>query len=93
MYVVTVLFQIKPGKTDAFLPLMTDNARTSREVEKGCQVFDICRDGDEIFLYEIYDDRAAFDAHLASDHFRSFDAAVSNMVTDKHVRLFDEVFR
>lgn len=93
MYAVTVLFKIKPGQMQAFLPLMTENARTSRAVEAGCQQFDICRDGDEVFLYELYDDRAAFDAHLASVHFTEFDAAVSDMVAEKHVRLFEEVIR
>ena len=93
MFAVTVLFRIHPDKIEAFLPLMTGNARLSREVEPGCQMFDICRDGDELFLYEIYDDRAAFEAHLASDHFRAFDAAVGDMVADKQVRLFEEVIR
>ena len=38
-----------------------------------------------VFLYEIYDDRAAFDAHLASPHFRAFDAEVGPWVQDKQV--------
>ncbi|MEM7522936.1 MAG: antibiotic biosynthesis monooxygenase [Pseudomonadota bacterium] len=39
-----------------------------------------------MFLYEVYDDAAAFDAHLASDHFKDFDAAVAPMVAAKTVR-------
>lgn len=31
----------------------------------------------EIFLYELYTDRAAFEAHLASDQFVAFDANVA----------------
>lgn len=93
MYVVTVTFQIRPDQMEAFLPLMVDNARVSRQSEAGCQLFDICRDKNEVFLYEIYDDRAAFDAHLGSKHFKAFDAAIQGMVVDKHIRLFDEVIR
>jgi quinol monooxygenase YgiN len=93
MFAVTVTFRIHTGRMDDFLPKMTTNARTSRAVETGCQQFDICRDGDTIFLYELYDSRAAFDAHLASDHFKSFDAAVGPMIAEKHVVLFNEVIR
>ncbi len=93
MYVVTVTFQIHPEHMEAFLPLMVDNARTSRKVEAGCQLFDVCCDNNEVFLYEIYTDRAAFDDHLQSAHFRRFDAAIQDMVIDKQVRLFDEVIR
>jgi quinol monooxygenase YgiN len=44
-----------------------------------------------VFLYEIYDDRAAFDAHLAAAHFKRFDAAVGSMVASKAVRLLNLV--
>ena len=93
MYAVTVAFRIKSGKMETFLPLMVSNARASRDGEPGCQIFDVCRDEDIVFLYEVYDDRAAFDAHLASDHFREFDGAVADMVEDKQIGLFNEVIR
>ena len=93
MFAVCVTFRIAPGRMDEFLPLMVGNARLSRHEEPGCRHFDVCRDGDEVFLYEVYDDRAAFDAHLASAHFRAFDAAVERMVADKQVRLYEEVIR
>jgi autoinducer 2-degrading protein len=93
MYAVAVTFDIQPGQMNRFLPLMIDNARTSRSIEPGCQQFDICRNGDTVFLYEIYDSRAAFDDHLASDHFKSFDAAVARMIAQKQIDLFEEVIR
>jgi len=93
MYALFVTFRVVPGKTDDFVALMTVNARSSRETEPGCQQFDICRDGDEIFLYEIYDDRAAFEAHTTTDHFHAFEAASDGMVVSKEVRFFDEVIR
>lgn len=78
---------------DDFLPLMRANAAVSLKEEPGCQVFEICRDAQEVFLYEIYDSRKAFDAHLASEHFLTFDAAIAGMVLDKQVRFFSEVYR
>ena len=94
MYVVAVTFHIQPDKIKAFMPLMLAQARNSLSKEPGCQVFDVCRNPDEaekVFLYEVYDDRAAFDAHLASDHFKTFDAAISDMVDEKHVSLFHRI--
>lgn len=93
-YAVCVTFTVKPGAIDAFLPLMLDNARRSREDEPGCRRFDVCTDPDRperIFLYEIYDDRAAFDAHGKTSHFISFDEATRDMVADKQVTCWPEV--
>jgi quinol monooxygenase YgiN len=36
-------------------------------------------------LYEIYDDRAAFEAHLKTAHFASFNRASEPLVADKTV--------
>jgi len=95
MFAVTVTFRIKPESLSAFLPLMQGNARTSVEDEPGCQLFDICHTPGEttVFLYEIYDNKAAFDAHLASAHFKSFDAATAQMIDTKDVRVFEKVIR
>lgn len=94
MYAVTVLFRIKPDVMAEFMPLMQANARTSLSQEPGCQQFDICTDTEraaEVFLYELYTNRAAFDAHLQSAHFKAFDAAVSEMIADKTIHTFDQV--
>lgn len=93
MYAVTVTFEIKPDQVEAFMPLMVENARASLEQEPGCHQFDICRDGAVVFLYELYDDRAAFDAHLQTAHFLGFDAAVGPMIDSKSIRLFKEVIQ
>jgi len=93
MYVVTVAFEPKPEHAEAFRAALLANAMTSREVEPGCRQFDVCVEPDtgRIFLYELYDDRAAFDAHLASDHFKAFDASVRDWVAGKDVRTYRRV--
>lgn len=89
---LTVTFTLHPGRLDEFLPLMRANARTSLEAERGCRVFDVAlpEDGmpDTVFLWEVYDDRAAFDAHLNSHHFRAFDLATASMVRAKTVTFY-----
>lgn len=92
MHVITVGFTIHPEHLAAFMPLMLENARLSRETEPGCRRFDVCRDPEQagqVFLYEIYDDRAAFEAHLATPHFKAFDTAIRAMVATKQVRAYE----
>ena len=94
MYAVCVNFQLKPGKAADFMPLMLNNARTSLRDEPDCHQFDVATDTtnpDAIFLYELYTNRAAFDAHLASAHFKTFDAAVGPMIADKIIQTWDTV--
>lgn len=88
MYVVTVQFQIKPEHSRAFGSLMRDQARNSLALEPSCHRFDVCQlesDENAIFLYELYEDRTAFDLHLQSEHFSQFDVAVADMIVSKTV--------
>ena len=94
MYAVVVTFEIKEDRIGAFMPAMLRNARTSLSEEPGCRRFDVCTDPGqptEVFLYELYTDRAAFDAHLASAHFRTFDSHVAEMIATKDIRTYAEV--
>ena len=91
-FAVVVEFTIVPGRLAEFMTKMREQAEASLR-ESGCQVFEIWTDSqrpDRVFLWEVYDDRAAFDAHLASDHFKAFDAAVAALVTDKQVATWDK---
>ena len=71
-YVVLVDFRLKPGARAVFRNLIDDNARQSGRLEPGCRRFDVVEphgDEDTVLLYEIYRDRAAFEAHLRSEQF------------------------
>ena len=95
MYVVTVVFEIHPQHVEAFRVAMLRQASTSLETEAGCHQFDVASDPQHpnvFFLYELYTDRAAFDAHLDSDHFNGFDQAVTPWVESKTVRLLDRMW-
>ena len=93
-YAVAVTITINPADWDGFLPLMEANAAASLQSEVGCRQFDICTDTDtpnQVFLYEVYTDRAAFEAHLASAHYATFVTATKTMITDKTARTFRAV--
>ena len=92
MFVVTVMFQIKPAHIQEFAEAMQANAQFSKDREAECHRFDVCKDPDDqnsIFLYEIYTDRAAFGVHLESEHFKTFDAMVADWVESKAVKAWE----
>ncbi len=94
MLAVVVTFQIKPERIEDFMPLMRDNANASLNREAGCHQFDICTDRqrpNEVFLYELYSDSAAFDAHLQSPHYHEFDAGTADMIEEKRVLTYEKV--
>ena len=92
MFVVTVIFQIKPEHIESFAESIQANAQFSMDQEPGCQRFDVCKDPDDtnsIFLYEIYDNRAAFALHLESEHYKKFDSMVTGLVESKAVKAWE----
>ena len=91
-YGITVEFKLhSAGAMPAFRKLIDENARQSCRVEPGCQRFDVLvphGSTDSIFLYEIYDSRAAFEDHLRAAHYHIFDHASAALVLAKVVREF-----
>jgi quinol monooxygenase YgiN len=88
MYAVVVRFEVKPDSIDQFIPLMLKQAENSLNLEPECRYFDVSQD-DKIphifYLYELYTDKKAFDAHLNSNHFLSFIESVNSILTDKEI--------
>lgn len=87
-FVIVVDFRLKPGGKSAFRRLIDENARASCRNEPGCRRFDVLElaaEADRIMLYEIYDDRAAFDAHVKTRHFAQFNEASAALVATKAV--------
>jgi quinol monooxygenase YgiN len=94
MWVVVVEFRVRPERVQAFHEAIVSNARESVNNETGCRQFDVCTDPADpmtFFLYEVYDDAAAFDAHLRSPHFLQMNAQVAGWVESKAVRTLQRV--
>ena len=94
MFAVCVALKIRAQDQAHFLKEMQANARNSLEREPDCHRFDVLTDPDrpgDVFLYELYSDAAAFDAHLASDHFRAFDQTTQSMIEHKSVQTWTKV--
>lgn len=94
MYVVIVEFTIKRKDFDSFVTRVGQQAEDSLKLEADCHQFDVCvspEQADRVLLYEIYSDRKAFDAHLASMHFQAFNNDVQDWVSDKQVSTYVRV--
>lgn len=87
-YAIIVDFRVKPGTKEEFRRLIDDNARASAKRELGCRRFDVLEphgEPDRVVLYEIYDDRAAFDVHTKTEHYARFNAESAKLVASKSV--------
>jgi len=94
MIAICVTFKIKPGLMEDFMPAMRVQATTSLRDEPGCHRFDIAAEADdenEVFLYELYADRDAFQTHMGSAHYAAFNAAVTDLIDDKKVSIYGAV--
>ena len=79
---------IAPAEMDKFLAAIKENGAASVK-EPGCQRFDImvlASNPNRVFLYEVYDNEAAAQAHRTTDHFKKYAATAANMVTGRSVR-------
>ncbi len=75
MYVIIATIQIQADHKDAFIEAVVEDARSSVNNEPGCLRFDVIQDANDpnrIWLYEVYRDEAAFQAHLQAPHLLKF---------------------
>ena len=72
MYVIIAPVQIKEGHKDEFIEALLEDARGSVNDEPGCLRFNVIQDAadaNRVWLYEVYVDEAAFQAHTQAPHF------------------------
>ena len=70
-----VEIRIQPENVDQFMALARENGRAARETEPGCRAFDILVDPEDptrVTLYEVYDNKTAFEAHQRTAHFKRY---------------------
>ncbi len=82
LYINAVDLDIVPAERDHYSAAIKENSMAAIQ-EPGCRQFDILvldDDPNHLFLYEVYDNEAAFKAHRASEHFKKYAALTANMV-------------
>ncbi|MFB4353987.1 putative quinol monooxygenase [Microbacterium sp. LS_15] len=82
-------FTARPGEGDRVATLLAEFAEHVR-AEEGNVVFDATRlvdDPDRFFVYEVYRDEAAFQAHLSSPAGVPFNAALQDLIVEPSSQL------
>jgi quinol monooxygenase YgiN len=79
---------IAPAEIDKYLAAIKENGAASVK-EPGCREFNImvsATNPNHVFLFEVYDNDAAVQAHRTTEHFKKYAATTANMVTARNVR-------
>jgi autoinducer 2-degrading protein len=87
-YVNAVDLDIVPADIDTFMAAIKENGAASVK-EPGCRQFDImvlASNRNHVFLYEVYDNEAAYQAHRNTEHFKKYAATTANMVAQRNAR-------
>lgn len=92
-FAITVSFELVDGAEAEFCRLARENAERSVAMEAGCRRFDVLTPApgsgaQAVLLYEIYEDRDAFAAHVESVHYFQFDQSTRDLVRTKTVLEF-----
>jgi len=93
LYINAVDLDINPADIDKFLAALRVNGAAAVQ-EPGCREFNITvsqKDPNHVFIFEVYDNAAALDAHRATDHFKAYAAATKEMIAKRDVRAMSSV--
>src|ERR1700759_2681778 len=88
LYINAVDLDIVPAERDNYLAAIKENSLAAIK-EPGCRQFDIlvlADDPNHLFLYEVYNDEAAFKTHRASEHFKKYASLTASMVPKRGTR-------
>jgi (4S)-4-hydroxy-5-phosphonooxypentane-2,3-dione isomerase len=91
--IVAVDLDIAPGQIANYMAAIKENGVMAVK-EPGCREFNISisdKDPNHVFLFEVYDNAAALEAHRATDHFKKYAAATKEMVAKRETRMFSSV--
>ena len=80
--------EIAPAELEKFLAALSENASATIK-EPGNRRYDVMRSATnphQIFIYEVYADQAAVEAHRAADHFKKYQAVTKDMVVKRQSR-------
>jgi quinol monooxygenase YgiN len=84
VYVIVAEVTVRPERMADFIAHSLEDARDSLAKEPGCRQFDVnvAADGSATAIfYEVYESRAAFEAHLQTPHFFRWRDATQSWIT------------
>jgi quinol monooxygenase YgiN len=91
-FVLAVRMRVAEGNEERAAQIVRELAQASR-AEPGCELYIPCRDPEDprsYLFFEQYVDRAAFEAHAASEHFQRLASGELFGLMDSRERTFYE---
>lgn len=76
----------QPGKRDEVVEALKRAAAASEQNEPGCLAYTIhedAKDPDVVWMYELYTDQDALDAHPKSDHYKQLTSEIGGVLTGR----------
>lgn len=93
LFISAVDLDIAPADIEKFKEALRENGAASVK-EPGCREFNIhvlADNPNHVFIYEVYDNEAASQAHRTTDHFKKYAATTASMVVKREVRRMTSV--
>jgi quinol monooxygenase YgiN len=93
LLVNAVDLDIVPAQFDAFMAAAKVNGAGTPK-DPGAHEFNIVvsqKDPHHVMFFEVYDNAAALDAHRATDHFKTYQAATKDMVAGRNVNQLSSI--
>ena len=94
LYINAVNIDVVPGQIENYLAAIKEVGAAAIKTEPGCSEFNITvsqKDPNHLFIFEVYENAAAFDAHLKSDHYKKYAATAKDVVTKREVHSLSSV--
>jgi (4S)-4-hydroxy-5-phosphonooxypentane-2,3-dione isomerase len=88
VYINAADLLIVPSEMAKFIEAIKENGANAVK-EPGCREFNIsvlANRPNHVFLYEVFDNEAAFNAYRATEYFKKYQAATASMVADRNLR-------
>ena len=93
VYINAVDLVVIPSEMPKFIEAIKENGANAVK-EPGCREFNItvlANNPNHVFLYEVYDNEAALNAHRQTEHFKKYQAATANMIAERNVRAMSPI--
>jgi autoinducer 2-degrading protein len=87
-HILVVEYDIVPAEIDKYLAAIKDLGAAAVK-EPGCRQLSIAvsqKDPNHVLLFEAWDSAAAFDAFLATNFFKNYQATIGNMIAKRDIR-------
>ena len=89
MLVLMVNIKVKPGLRDEFIAAIREDGEGTTTKEEGNLHFSAVQESDDpdrFFLFEVYRDEAALEAHRRTAHFLKYREATAGLLAEETVR-------